>query len=94
MGSHSSYIYANLNNITNNIGMNNDYEIPKSDITNYFYKSNSIMSEFAKIYFYLLPSITIDQINQNKYLNQSFLIAYEYNDKLNEIEDNKYFYFV
>ena len=94
MGSHSSYIYANLNNITNQVGMNNDYELPKPDITNYFSRSNNIMSEFAKIYFYLLPSITIGQINQNKYLNQSFLIAYEYNDNLNEIEDNKYFYFV
>ena len=94
MGIDSTYIYANLNNITNKIGMNNDYEVSKEDANNYFFKSNNIMSEFAKIYFYLLPSITIDQINQNKYLNQSFLIAYEYNDKLSEIEDDQYFYFV
>ena len=88
------YTYANLNNITNQVGMNNNYELPIVDSNNYFFRSNNTMSEFAKLYFFLLPSITIDQIKQNKFLNQSFLIAYEYNDKLNEIEDNKYFYFV
>ena len=30
----------------------------------------------------------------NIYLNQSFLIAYEYNESLSEIEDKNYFYFV
>ena len=88
------FTYAYLNNITNQVGMNNNYELPIVDSNNYFFRSNSTMSEFAKLYFFLLPSITIDQINQNKFLNQSFLISYEYNDKLNEIEDNKYFYFV
>ena len=88
-----SAIYGDLNNITNQAGLNNNYEVPIKDSNKYFFNSNSTMSEFAKIYFYLLPSITIDQIKQNKFLNQSFLIAYEYNDKLNAIEDNKYFYF-
>jgi hypothetical protein len=30
----------------------------------------------------------------DKYLNQSFLIAYEYNESLSEIEDDNFFYFV
>ena len=51
--------------------INNDYSI----YNNNFDKSNNSLYEFGKIYFYLLPSITLDQYKQNIYLNQSFLIA-------------------
>jgi len=94
LNSQTSYLYSSLTNITNQFGMNNNYDIPKEYITDYIYESHNVMSEFAKIYLLLLPSISIDQIKLNRYLNQSFLIAYEYNDKLKEIEDDKYFYLV
>ena len=82
-------IYSGLNTINNKLGINNDYSI----YNNNFDKSNNSLYEFPKIYFYLLPSITLDQYKQNIYLNQSFLIAYEYNETLDKIDDEKYFYF-
>ena len=91
----SGSIYSAVNNINKKLGINNDYSISLDDANNGFYKSNSSnLCELAKIYYYLLPSITVDQNKQNKYLNQSFLISYEYNESLKEIEDKNYFYFV
>jgi len=87
-------VYSNLNKISEELEMNNNYSISNNDIKDYFNNSKTILSEFAKVYFYLLPSITVNQEKQYIYLNQSFLIIYEYNDKLNEINDDNYFYFV
>ena len=89
----SSPIYSYLNYLNNILSMNNDYNIPINETNKYFNSSNYILSEFAKIYFHLLPCITMEQTKYNQFLNQSFLIAYEYNESLNEIEDKNYFYF-
>ena len=89
----SNYIFSKINNITNKVGIYNDYGIPMNDYNNNVYNSKTILSEIAKIYFYLLPSITVDQIKQNKFLETSFLIIYEYDEKLDEIEDYYYFSF-
>ena len=86
-------IYSNVNVINENLGINNDYILSVDDNNNEFLKSNTILNEFAKIYYYLLPSITVDQNKQETYLNQSFLIAYEYDDALEKIDENNYFYF-
>ena len=82
-------IYNVVNDINSKLGINNDYNINNDG----FIRTKSSLSELAKIYYYLLPSITIDQNKQNLYLNQSFLIAYEYNESLNEIDTDNYFYF-
>ena len=82
-------IYNVVNDINSKLGINNDYNIYNDG----FIRTKSSLSELAKIYYYLLPSITIDQNKQNLYLNQSFLIAYEYNESLNEIDTDNYFYF-
>jgi len=89
----SNSIFQTVNNINNKLGINNDYIINFNDGGNGFLKSNSSLCEIAKIYYYLLPSITVEQIKQNKYLNQSFLIIYEYKENLEQIEDENYFYF-
>ena len=86
-------IYSNVNVINEKLGFNNDYILNIDGNNNEFYNSNTSLSEFAKIYFYLLPSITVDQNKQKKYLNQSFLIAYEYNETSEKIEEENYFYF-
>ena len=82
-------IYTGVNLINSKLGINNDYSISNEG----FIESKTSLSEIAKIYFYLLPSITLDQNKRNLYLNQSFLIAYEYNESLNEIDKDNYFYF-
>ena len=87
-------IYSNLNKMTEELGINNNYNISINDIKNNINNSKTIFSELAKVYFYLLPSITVNQEKQYIYLNQSFLIIYEYDDKLNEINNDNYFYFV
>jgi len=87
-------IYSNLNKISEELEINNNYNISIDDIKDNFNNSKTILSEFAKSYFYLLPSITVNQEKQYIYLNQSFLIIYEYDDKLNEINNDNYFYFV
>ena len=90
----TAYIYSNLNKMSEKLEINNNYNISIDDIKDNFNNSKTILSEFAKVYFYLLPSITVNQEKQYIYLNQSFLIIYEYDDKLNEINSDNYFYFV
>ena len=86
-------IYSNMNKMTEEIGIHNDYNISLNDIKDNINNSKTIFSELAKVYFYLLPSITVNQEKQYIYLNQSFLIIYEYDDKLEEINKDNYFYF-
>ena len=93
INSQTGSIYSSVNNINDRLGINNDYTISINDDDNIFLRSNSSLCELAKIYFYLLPSTTLEQIKQNKYLNQSFLIIYEYKNNLDKIEDENYFYF-
>jgi hypothetical protein len=90
----TSFIYSNLNRISEELEINNNYNISINDIKHNINNSKTILSELAKVYYYLLPSITVNQDKQYIYLNQSFLIIYEYNDKLNEINNDNYFYFV
>ncbi len=57
----SGSIYSNVNTINKKLDNNNDYSISLNDANNGFYKSNSSnLCELAKIYYYLLPSITVD----------------------------------
>ena len=42
LNSQTSYLYSSLTNITNQFGMNNNYDIPKEYITDYIYESHII----------------------------------------------------
>ena len=48
--------------------INNNYNISIDDIKDNFNNSKTILSEFAKVYFYLLPSITVNQ--EKQYIRQ------------------------
>ena len=68
LNNETGFIYSEVNHINNKLGINNDYNIYNNNLSTL----NNSLYEFAKIYYYLLPSITLDQYKQNIYLNQSF----------------------
>ena len=75
--------------IDNNI--NNIYTIPKEEAEQ-IDNRNDILSEIGKLYYYFLPIITYEAITKKTYINETFLIAYEFNDTTKEIIGD-YLYF-
>ena len=76
--------------IDNNI--NNIYTIPKEEAEQFIDNRTDIFSEIGKLYYYFLPIITYEAITKKTYINETFLIAYEFNDTTKEIIGD-YLYF-
>ena len=76
--------------IDNNI--NSIYTIPKEEAEKYIDNREDCLSEIAKIYYYFLPIITYEAITKKTYINETFLIAYEYDEVTKEIKGDNYSY--
>ena len=88
----SQSLYESLDLYQKEIKMNSHYTIPKSDSFKYIDNRTDSFSEIAKLYYYMFPSIAFEFYLREIYINQSFLIAYEY-DSDKKIVDNNYLYF-
>ena len=76
--------------IDNNI--NSIYTIPTEEAKKYIDNREDCLSEIAKIYYYFLPIITYEAITKKTYINETFLIAYEYDEVTKEIKGDNYSY--
>ena len=88
----SETIYYSLDEFQKSIKMNSYFKIPKNDSEKYIDQRNDSFSELGKLYYYMFPTISFEGFNRDIYINQSFLIAYEF-DKNNGKIKNDYFYF-
>jgi len=68
------------------------YTIPNDQSKKYIDDREDNLSEIAKLYYQFLPIITYSGISKEIYINQSYLIAYEYNNETKDINGD-YLYF-
>ena len=75
--------YQTLDLIQNEYQLNNIYTMQKNESSKYIDNRIDHLSEIGKIYYYMLPLLTYDAFLKKTYINETFLIAYEY-DKNNK----------
>ena len=75
--------YQTLDLIQNEYQLNNIYTMQKNVSSKYIDNRIDHLSEIAKIYYYMLPLLTYEAFLKKTYINETFLIAYEY-DKNNK----------
>ena len=81
-----------LYKIYQNGSINCEYTIPKKDAEQYMDKRNDSLKELAKIYYYFLPAINYEYKYMGLTINQTFLLAYEFNASNREIIGNESFF--
>ena len=70
---------------------NTIFSIPQNMSYKYIDSRNDSLSELAKIYYYFYPLIASEANSAHTSINQTFLIAYEVNDK-NETQGNELYF--
>ena len=99
----SSKIFPNISNSSSTLYQSLDkylfenkiegfYTIPNNQSKKYIDDREDSLSEIAKLYYQFLPIITYNGISKGTYINQSYLIAYEYNNETKDINGD-YLYF-
>ena len=79
--------YTKLNDIQNvDANFEIDLKMAEENINN---RGADKLGEFAKIYYYMFPHIWHASLHMNTIINQSFFIAYEFNES-NEEEEERY----
>ena len=68
------------------------YTIPNEQSKKYIDDRGDSLSEIAKLYYQFLPIISFGAFSKQSYINQSYLIAYEYNNETKDIIGD-YLYF-
>ena len=85
----SDTLYESYQNDSNNC----EYTIPREEAKKYIDDRNDSLKELAKIYYYMLPVINYGYNFMNVTINQTYLLAYEFDDKANIIGNPLYFAF-
>ena len=89
---YSETFYDSLNEFQNEIKMSSDYSIPQNYSKIFIDNRKDGFSEIAKLYYHLFPTISFELYNRELYINQSFLIMYEFDNKTHNV-NNDYLYF-
>ena len=85
----SETLYSFYQNNTDNC----DYRIPKDEAERYLDNRPDSLKELAKIYYYMLPVINYGYKFMGVTINQTFLVAYEFNESRAIIGDDLFFAF-
>ena len=93
ISSNSEYLYQSYDEFQKDNLINAIYTIPKEDAEKYIDKREDILSELGKLYYLFLPIITYESFTKKIYINESFLIAYEFDNQTKEIKNNNSLYF-
>ena len=68
------------------------FTIPQNESFQYIDNRTDSFSELAKLYYYMLPTTIVEYYSRDIYINQSFLIAYEYDSNNNIINNDPLFF--
>lgn len=88
----SETLYKSLDEFQNEIKMNSFYSIRKNDSKKYIDSRADAFSEIAKLYYHLFPTVSFELYNRDLYINQSFLIMYEFDNNTYNIKDDYFFF--
>ena len=89
----SDIIYKDIDIFYEICFMTNQYSVKEDEAKIYIDNRNDSLKELAKIYFYMLPVINYGVFFSGVIIDQSFLIAYEFDDERNLKEKELYFTF-
>ena len=89
----SETIYEYLDSIQIENQINTVYKIPKTQAEENIDNRQDHFSELGKIYFNLLPHLTYESFLKRTYINETYLIAYEFDENKNILGDEFYFAF-
>ena len=89
----SEYLYKSYDEFNANNKINNIYRIPKQEAEKYIDKRKDGLSEIAKLYYLYMPLITYEYFTKKNFINETFLIAYEFNNETKEVIGEDYLYF-
>ena len=84
--------YKKFEFLQNENKMNNIYTIPRKECEEFIDNRPDQLSEIGKVYYYMLPIISYDSFLKKSNINETFLIAYEF-DKNNKNVVGEEFYF-
>ena len=83
-------IFSSLNGYRGvDVNFTLDSENAKEKIDNVFTDN---LGEFAKLYYYMIPSIWYESLMTNSIINQSFFMAYEFNPETRNLTDSYLFF--
>ena len=86
----STFLFSSLNRYKGiDVNFTLDADIAKEKIDEINYHN---LGEFAKLYYYMLPSIWYESTMMNSIINQSFFIAYEFEKDTKNLIDNYLFF--
>ena len=85
ISNNSETLYKSFDLYQGEIQMNSHYTIPKNDTEYFIDNRNDSFSELGKLYYHMLPTISFESYSRDLYINQSYLIAYEYDNNTYKI---------
>ena len=89
----SQILHKNVNDFFEKFGYTQDYMIPNDQAENFIDKRNDSLRELAKIYYYMFPIINYGAFSTNVIIDQTTLIAYEFDENRNIMGEELYFSF-
>ena len=87
----SNKIYQDVDIFYKIYNLTTRFSISEEEADKYIDKRNDSLKEIAKIYFYMFPVINYGVFYSNILIDQTFLIAYEFNNDRDIIGDELYF---
>ena len=94
ISNNSEILYKSLDEFQDKNQVNNIYTILKNESLKYIDNREDNLSELGKLYYYFLPIMTYEAFLIKTYINQTFFITYEFDNKTkNIIGDEFYFAF-
>ena len=88
----SEQIHLEFDKLLNETKFNSFFRIPSKDAERYIDNRDDNLSELGKLYYYMLPIITQEAITKNTFMNQTFLIAYEFDNYNKSIIGNEFYF--
>ena len=85
--------YKEFEFLQNENKVNNIYKIPKKESEQYIDNRPDPLSEIGKVYYYILPLISYEAFLKKTNINETFLIAYQFDRNKNVVGDEFYFSF-
>ena len=89
----SENIHEYIDSIQNEYKLNSIYTIPQKEAEENIDNRPDHFSEIGKIYYNFLPLLTYESFLKEIYINETYLIAYEFNNTKNILGEEFYFSF-
>ena len=84
--------YLTFDELLNETKSNSFFRIPSKEAEKYIDNRDDNLSELGKLYYYMLPLITHDALARYTFINQTFLIAYEFDNYNKSIIGNELYF--